>query len=76
MARVAQRVGLTVREIVTIMESLPEDPTPVDWGELAQTLVAEARARIDRLEATLAELGSAEMLCLLDPSDADHGPGS
>ncbi|HZJ07193.1 MAG TPA: MerR family transcriptional regulator [Nocardioidaceae bacterium] len=71
-ARVAQRVGLTVREIVTIMESLPPDPTPADWGKIAQTLVAEARARVDRLEATLADLGSGAKLCLLDPSDAEN----
>src|SRR5687768_14434822 len=40
-AKVAQRVGLTVREIAEVFADLPPDPRPQDWGEVAEHLIAE-----------------------------------
>lgn len=65
-AKVAQRVGLTVREIAEIFETLPDDPKPADWGRVADVLVAEAEARTAALRAQLEELGSGTRLCDLD----------
>jgi MerR family redox-sensitive transcriptional activator SoxR len=66
-ARVAQRVGLTVREIATILESMPPSPEPADWAEVAEHLVEQAEAKITRLRTVLDELSSAQKLCELDP---------
>jgi len=66
-ARVAQRVGLTVREIAGVLDDLPHDAGPEDWERVAAALVGEARARIDQLEAALDDLGSGRKLCELPP---------
>ena len=63
----AQRVGLTVREIAAIMDGLPADPAGEDWEPVATTLVEEARARVAALEAALDDLGSGRRLCDLSP---------
>ncbi|GAA1479717.1 hypothetical protein GCM10009624_01570 [Gordonia sinesedis] len=68
-ARVAQRVGLTVREIADVFATLPQHPEPADWDSVSATLVAEAHRRIDALSHTLADLDSATPLCQL-PRDA------
>ena len=68
-ARVAQRVGLTVREIADILADLPDDPGPPEWSRVAGELITEARAWIARLEAALDDLGSGSKLCDLDPVD-------
>src|SRR3954471_6045240 len=52
-AKVAQRVGLTVREIAEIFASLPPAPQPQDWARVADTLVAEAEARTAALRDQL-----------------------
>ena len=65
-ARLAQRVGLTVREIVERMARMPQEPSGSDWAEFSESLVAEARSRIASLEATLAELGSGERMCEIE----------
>lgn len=62
-ARLAQRVGLTVREIVEMMEQMPQEPSGADWTGFSEMLVAEAHSRIAALESTLAELGSGERMC-------------
>lgn len=62
-ARLAQRVGLTVREIVARMAEMPQDPSGSDWEDFSDSLVAEARSRIADLEATLAELGAGQRMC-------------
>jgi MerR family redox-sensitive transcriptional activator SoxR len=62
-AKVAQRVGLTVREISEIFATLPADPQPSDWGHVAKTLVTEAESRTAALRAHLAAIGSGTRLC-------------
>ncbi|MEU4236840.1 MerR family transcriptional regulator [Actinoplanes sp. NPDC026619] len=62
-AKVAQRVGLTVREIAEILANLPPEPQPRDWGRVADTLVAEAEARTAALREHLAAMRSGARLC-------------
>ncbi|WP_433359975.1 MerR family transcriptional regulator [Actinoplanes sp. CA-142083] len=62
-AKVAQRVGLTVREIAGVFAALPHDPQPEDWGRVAETLIAEAEARTAALREHLAGLRSGAKLC-------------
>ena len=64
-AKVAQRVGLTVREITNVYAGLPEDPEPEDWGRIADTLVREAEERMAALRAQLEQMRSGIRLCEL-----------
>lgn len=64
-ARVAQRVGLTVREIHEVFADLPEEPTEREWAAVTDRLVTEAQQRITDLRAVLADLGSPTRLCEL-----------
>lgn len=63
--RVAQRVGLTVQEIVALFDSIPDEPTEQDWQHLTGSLVAEAERRIDDLRRALDDLGTDQPLCSL-----------
>ncbi|WNV75203.1 MerR family transcriptional regulator [Geodermatophilus sp. DSM 44513] len=65
-AKVAQRVGLTVREIADVLRDLPEDPQPHDWARIAEVLVSEAESRTAALKAYLAEIRSGARLCDID----------
>ncbi len=65
-AKVAQRVGLTVREIADAFAALPADPQPQDWDRLAATLIAEAESRTAALRAYLEEIGGDGRLCEVD----------
>ncbi|MBU2664546.1 MerR family DNA-binding transcriptional regulator [Actinoplanes bogorensis] len=65
-AKVAQRVGLTVREIAEIFAGLPDDPQPADWGQVADTLIAEAESRTAALKSYLNDMQSAGRLCEID----------
>jgi MerR family redox-sensitive transcriptional activator SoxR len=62
-AKVAQRVGLTVREIAEVFASLPSEPQPDDWARVANTLVAEAEARTAALREQLSAMRSGARLC-------------
>jgi MerR family transcriptional regulator, redox-sensitive transcriptional activator SoxR len=62
-AKVAQRVGLTVREIADVFAGFPHDPSCEDWGRVAETLIAEAEARTAALRGYLAEMSSGAKLC-------------
>ena len=62
-AKVAQRVGLSVREIAELFSTLPEQPQCQDWVQVTATLVGQAQERVDALHVTLAELGSGSKLC-------------
>lgn len=62
-AKLAQRVGLTVREIAELFHDLPTDPGPEDWDRIAGSLVAQAEERVADLRAQLEVLGSDETLC-------------
>ncbi|GAB3431062.1 MerR family transcriptional regulator [Actinophytocola sediminis] len=64
-ARLAQQVGLTVREIADLFAALPSDPAPEDWGVIADRLVTEAERRVDDLRAHLSSLSSGARLCEL-----------
>jgi MerR family redox-sensitive transcriptional activator SoxR len=64
-AKVAQRVGLTVREIAAIFDALPADPAPADWGRVAETLIREAEERTATLRTHLDEMRSGSRLCEL-----------
>lgn len=62
-AKVAQRIGLTVAEIATLLETLPRDPGIEDWQRLHAALRAEAEGRIADLNAQLTALSSGRKLC-------------
>lgn len=62
-ARLAQRVGLTVREIAALYAQLPARPEPTDWARVAQELTDSAQRRVDELRSHLDELGSGAKLC-------------
>lgn len=64
-AKVAQRVGLSLKEIVEILELLPAAPSIEDWGRVEKALVEEAEARVTVLKRQLAALESGEKLCEL-----------
>lgn len=67
-AKLAQRVGLTVREIADLFASLPAEPQPEDWGTIADQLITEAEARVTDLKTHLASLDSGTKLCEIDTS--------
>ncbi len=62
-AKVAQRVGLSVREIVEGLALLPPHPGRDDWGRVQRTLVEQAEARVADLKRQLAALESGDKLC-------------
>ena len=64
-AKVAQRVGLTVREIAGIFAALPADPAPADWGRVAEILIREAEERTAALRTHLEQMRSGGRLCEL-----------
>ncbi|MEU4560662.1 MerR family transcriptional regulator [Actinoplanes sp. NPDC023936] len=65
-AKVAQRVGLTVREIADVFVTLPDDPEPQDWQRVAAVLIDEAETRTAALQAYLDEMLSGARLCEID----------
>lgn len=62
-AKLAQRVGLTVREIAELFADLPTDPGYDDWGRLADSLMSQAEQRIADLKVQLDALGTDTKLC-------------
>ncbi|MEV4200300.1 MerR family transcriptional regulator [Micromonospora globbae] len=64
-ARVAQRIGLSVGEIRELLAALPPDPEPADWQALHERLTAEAEQRIRELHAALDDIRSGRKLCEL-----------
>jgi MerR family transcriptional regulator, redox-sensitive transcriptional activator SoxR len=62
-AKLAQRVGLTVREIADLFSELPADPEPEDWAVVGERLIAEAESRLANLKTQLASLESGGKLC-------------
>ncbi|MFG1841109.1 MerR family transcriptional regulator [Micromonospora sp. NPDC049175] len=62
-ARVAQRVGLTVNDIRALLAALPSDAGPADWQGVHDRLIAEAERRISDLHAALDDIGSGRRLC-------------
>jgi MerR family transcriptional regulator, redox-sensitive transcriptional activator SoxR len=64
-ARVAQRIGLSVSEVRDMLATLPGEPTLEDWQGLYGRLIAEANRRIAELNAVLADITSGRKLCEL-----------
>ncbi len=62
-AKLAQRVGLTVREIADLFAGLPGDPGPDDWGRVGDQIVVQAQQRVADLKAQLDAMGSDSKLC-------------
>jgi len=62
-AKLAQRVGLTVREIADTFAELPREPDPRDWGRIADELITAAETRTADLRARLDEMRSGAKLC-------------
>ena len=62
-AKLAQRVGLTEREIASIFADLPPDPDSEDWGRIADELITEAETRTADLRARLDEMRSGAKRC-------------
>ncbi|WP_238019621.1 MerR family transcriptional regulator [Dactylosporangium sp. AC04546] len=62
-ARVAQRVGLSVAEIREMLDTLPVEPGLDDWLRLRVQLADEAHRRIASLEAVLDDIASEQKLC-------------
>ena len=64
-AKLAQRVGLTVREIAELFDQLPLDryPDAHDWDRIAAQLINEAEERVARLKTQLTALGTGTALC-------------
>ncbi|MDG4798309.1 MerR family transcriptional regulator [Micromonospora sp. WMMD1082] len=62
-AKLAQRVGLTVREIADLFADLPPNPGPQEWGRIATELIAESERRTAELRTCLTELQSGGKLC-------------
>ncbi len=66
-ARTAQQVGLTVREISEVLEGLPNDCGPEDWERVGALLVKEGEARIRQLQRVVREITTNEVLCAVEP---------
>lgn len=72
-AKLAQRVGLSIGEIAALFAQVSDDPAPHEWEFVATALTDAAQARVDGLRAALADLGSGVRLCELPSSpSADH----
>ncbi|WP_392426038.1 MerR family DNA-binding transcriptional regulator [Barrientosiimonas humi] len=65
-AKLAQRVGLTVREIAETFDTLPPEPQPEDWSRIAGQLVTEAEQRVEALKRATAAMSGGGHLCELD----------
>lgn len=62
-ARLAQRVGMTVREIAELFADLPADPGYDDWARVADQLIIGAEQRVADLKAQLNAIGTEAALC-------------
>lgn len=57
-AKLAQQVGLTVREIAELFADMPAEPECEDWSRVADHLVTEAQTRMTNLTSHLELLTS------------------
>lgn len=72
-AKLAQRVGLTIREIAEALDTLPPDPQPADWQKIADGLVDEGERRVEALRRATAAMSSGGHLCELEHALAATG---
>ncbi|MEG3635666.1 MerR family transcriptional regulator [Micromonospora palythoicola] len=68
-AKLAQRAGLSVREIAALFADLSADPTPDEWAGVAHRLVTEVEERLRDLKAQLAAMESGTRLCEIGRND-------
>ncbi|MFB9853242.1 MerR family transcriptional regulator [Micromonospora andamanensis] len=68
-AKLAQRAGLSVREIAALFADLSADPTPDEWADVARRLVTEVEERVRDLKAQLAAMESGTRLCEIGRDD-------
>jgi MerR family redox-sensitive transcriptional activator SoxR len=74
-AKLAQRVGLTVREIADVFSDLPAEPGPESWSRVAAVLIGEAERRTRDLKERLTEMTSGAKLCeIADSWEEPHAP--
>jgi MerR family redox-sensitive transcriptional activator SoxR len=64
-ARVAQRIGMTLVEIKDLLDSLPPDADQLQWQRVHGVLVEEGQRRIAELSAALDDITSGRKLCEL-----------
>src|SRR5689334_4588021 len=64
-AKLAQRVGLTVREIAELFADLPPSVGAQEWGRMATALVSESERRLADLRTSLAEMQTGGPLCVV-----------
>lgn len=64
-AKLAQRVGFTVREIADLFTDLPSDPQPEDWHRVSQRLITEAEQRLASLKRSVEAMKAGDKLCVL-----------
>lgn len=62
-AQVAQRIGLSVNEIATLLSTLGPSPAFDDWRRIHLELTAEAQRRIAELHHALDDISSQRKLC-------------
>ena len=62
-AKLAQRVGLTMREIAELYADLPHDSEPADWRRISDRIIVEAQQRVTYLKAQLVALSSGVRMC-------------
>ena len=62
-AKLAQRVGLTVREIADLFAGLSSGAGTAEWGRMAAELLAESERRTAELRTCLAEMQAGGPLC-------------
>lgn len=62
-AKLAQRVGLTVREIAELFAGLSPSAGTEEWGRMAAALVDESERRLADLRTSLAEMQAGGPLC-------------
>ena len=65
MARVAQRLGLSIKEIATLLDDLPANAAPADLQVLHATLVARAEKELALIRRELNAITSGAKLCEL-----------
>lgn len=68
-AKVAQRIGMTVSEISVLLETLPRDreATLDDWERLNDGLVQEGRRRMLELQRAMDDIAAPGKLCEVSP---------
>lgn len=65
-AKLAQRVGLTVKEIAQTFDALPPQPQPEEWSRIADHIVTEAEQRVEALKRAIAAMSTGGHLCDID----------